>query len=233
MKRQRSTRAELCACLLPVLAGLSLAGCDGPLVPPNTTADIYDFRLPTAPPSVIRWPSGSRVRVHVVGAAGEREDFLSAGLASGAAEWNRHALYGEYEVVRASSLGTADVILRWSDELSPVDMTECAPQLASAVTTFCLSADDPSRLHAFPLVMDPQSPSSVRFVITLLGTQAGSSDAVSRLVLHELGHVLGIGRHSPDAGDLMAAGVPTRHSLSSADVATIQILYHTRPDITP
>jgi hypothetical protein len=231
MKRLPSTRAGTRARLL--LAGLSLAACDGPTVPPNTTADIYDFRLPTAPPSVLRWPSGTRVRVHVAGVAGAREDLLSAGLASGAAEWNRHALYGEYEVVRASSLGAADVVLRWSDEPSPVDMAECAPQLASAVTTFCLSDDDPSRLHVFPLVVDPQSASSVRFVITLLGTQSGSSEAVSRLVLHELGHVLGIGQHSPDAGDLMAAGVPTRDSLSSADIATIQILYHTRPDITP
>lgn len=240
MKRQPSTRAGTRARLL--LAALSLAACDGPIVPPNTTADIYDFRLPTVPPSVIRWPSGTRVRVHVAGAAGARADSLSAGLARGAAEWNRHALYGEYEVVRASSLGAADVVLRWSDEPSPVDMTECAPELASAVTTFCLSADDPSRLHVFPLarppvfdppIVDPDATSSVRFVITLLGTPAANSEAVSRLVLHELGHVLGIGRHSPDAGDLMAAGVPTRHSLSSADIATIQILYHTRPDITP
>jgi hypothetical protein len=211
-------------------------------VPPNTTADIYDFRLMTSPPSVLRWPSGTRVRVHVVGAAGARHDYLSAGLASGAAEWNRHALYGEYEVVRASSLGAADVVVRWSDELPPVDMTECAPQLASAVTTFCLRADDPSRLHVFPLapppvfdppIVDPGATSSVRFVITLLGTQAGSSDEVARLVLHELGHVLGIGRHSPDAGDLMAAGVPTRSTLSAGDIATIQILYHTQPHITP
>jgi hypothetical protein len=233
MRKPQSIRAGTRARLL--LAGLSLAACDGPIVPPNTTADIYDFRLMTEPPSVLRWPSGARVRVYVAAAAGEREDFLSAGLASGAAEWNRHALYGEYEVVRASSIGGADVVLRWSDELSPVDMEACAPLLASAVTTFCLRDDDPSRLHVFPLVVDPQSASSVRFVITLLSPspQSGDSQAVALLVLHELGHILGIGQHSPDAGDLMATGEPTRSTLSAADIATIQILYHTRPHITP
>lgn len=218
--------------LLITVAMLSLAACEGPTVPPNTTADIYDFRLMTTPPAVIRWPSGTRVRVYVAGAAGTREDLLSASLASGAAEWNRHALFGEYELVRATSIRAADVVLRWSDELSPVDLSDCPPELASAVTTFCLSEDDPSRLHVFPIAADAESPGSVRFVITVLGTQSDNPD-LALLVLHELGHVLGIGRHSLDSRDLMAAGVPTRSTLSVADIATVQILYHTQPHITP
>jgi predicted Zn-dependent protease len=218
--------------LIPV-AALSLAGCEGPTVPPNTTADIYDYRLMTTPPAVIRWPSGTRVRVYVAGAAGTREDMMSASLARGAAEWNRHAFYGEYELVRATSIRDADVVLRWSDEPSPVDMSECQPELANAVTTFCLSDDDPTRLHVFLIAADNESPGSVRFVITVLGTQSGNPDAVARLVLHELGHVLGIGRHSPDSSDLMSAGVPTRSTLSVADIATVQVLYHTQPHITP
>lgn len=217
--------------LLIAVAVLSLAACEGPTVPPNTTADIYDFRLMTTPPSVIRWPSGTRVRVYVAGAAGTREDLLSASLASGAAEWNRHALYGEYELVRAESIGGADVVLRWSDEPAPVDMSDCTPELANAVTTFCLSDDDPTRLHVFPIAA-AGSPGSVRFVITVLGAQSGNQ-IVARLVLHELGHVLGIGQHSPDSPDLMSAGLPSRDDLSVADIATVQILYHTRPHITP
>jgi hypothetical protein len=54
--------------------------------------------------------------------------------------------------------------------VAPVDedaWRKCGPQLASADTTFCLSDDDPTRLHAFPLVLALQSESSVRFVITL------------------------------------------------------------------
>lgn len=226
-------RSQLSAVALIPVAVLSIAACEGPTVPPNTTADIYDYRLMTTPPAVIRWPSGTRVRVFVAGAAGTRGDMLSASLASGAAEWNRHALFGEYELVRAESIGSADVVLRWSDEPAPVDMSDCTPELANAVTTFCLSDDDPSRLHVFPIAADAGLSSSVRFVITVLGTQSGNPDAVALLVLHELGHALGIGRHSPDSSDLMAAGVPTRSTLSVADIATVQILYHTRPHITP
>ncbi|MGH7464628.1 MAG: matrixin family metalloprotease [Longimicrobiales bacterium] len=217
----------LLAALLPIGA------CEGPTVPPNTPADIYDFRLATTPPSVLRWPSGTRVRVHVAGAAGERHDLLSSAFTSGAAEWNRHALYGEYELVRSAGVADADVVLRWSDEPSPVDMSTCPPDLAIAVTTFCLDAEDAARLHRFPPVGPDSAAGNVRFVTTILGTQAGHPMTVERLVVHELGHTLGVARHSLDVQDLMTAGIPTRSTLSARDIATVQILYHTRPQITP
>jgi predicted Zn-dependent protease len=218
--------------LLPIVA-LAMAACDGSIVPPQSSGDIYDFRLLTSPPEVLRWPSGTRVRVYAADAAAGRADLLSRSLARGLPIWNRHALYGEYELVPVSAASAADVVLRWSDEPSPIDMTECQAVVAIAVTTFCRDDDDPTRLKVFPLLSDPGADSSVRFVITILGTQAGNEQTVERLVLHELGHALGIGRHSLDQQDLMAEGVPTRTNLSQRDIATVQILYHTRPHITP
>lgn len=213
-------------------AGLSAAGCEGPLVPPDTSADIYDFRLTTTPPQVLRWPSGSRVRVYAADAT-TRGTMLTDAVALGAATWNRHALYGEYEIVPVASAVSADVVVRWSDEPSAVDMSGCPDVVSIAVTTFCLDDEDATRLEVFPLLGTGGSGSSVRFVITILGTQSGDESTVRRLVIHELGHALGIARHSLNSQDLMAQGIPTRATLSQRDIATVQILYHTQPQVTP
>lgn len=210
------------------------AACEGPTVPPKLIDDIYDFRLATTPPSVLRWPSGTRVRVHVASAAGTREEVLASAFENAAAEWNRHAFYGEYELVRASSVVDADVLVRWSDEPAPVDFAQCTPLVSIAVTTFCLDDDDPTRLEPFPLLPPNAAVASdIRIVISILGTQVSQPDRVARLVAHEVGHALGMARHSLNAQDLMSAGEPTRATLSARDVATIQTLYHTQPEITP
>ncbi|MBR9990208.1 MAG: matrixin family metalloprotease [Gemmatimonadetes bacterium] len=216
---------------VPVLAAAIFTACEGPVIPPESIGDIYDFRLVTTPPEVLRWPSGTRVRVYAEDAAGARAGQLSGSLATGVVVWNRHALYGEYELVPVASVNDADVLLRWSDEPSPVDMSECPPVVSIAVTTFCRADADRTRLKVFPLLAGGGG--GVRFVITILGTQSGSGETVERLVIHELGHALGIGRHSPHPQDLMAEGVPTRATLSQRDISTVQVLYHTRPHITP
>lgn len=217
-----------------MLVLLGIVACDGPTIPPVTRAEIYDFRLLTDPPSVLRWPSGTRVRVHVEAATAERTALMENALARGAAAWNSHALYSEYELVRAPSLRQADVLLRWSDEPAPVELSECQPVLATAVTTFCLSDADTQRLYRFPLLPPhADAASDVRFVITILGGLAGLSETVEDLIMHELGHALGIAQHSPDPQDLMAAGTPPRRLPSPSDIATVQLLYHAQPDITP
>jgi predicted Zn-dependent protease len=213
---------------------LSLAACDSPTIPPASIADIYDFRLMTTPPQVLRWPSGTRVRVYVAGAPGEREDIMASAFTNAAAQWNRHALYGEYELVQAADVTAADVVLRWSDESSPVDLSECLPSVSIAVTTFCLDDTDPTRLLTFPLAPpNAAAASNVHFVITILGSQVTSEATVRKLVTHEMGHALGIARHSTNPMDFMAAGIPADSTLRLRDIATVQILYHTRPQVTP
>ena len=68
---------------------------------------------------------------------------------------------------------------------------------------------------------------------------------VRGLVAHELGHVLGIGRHPCDYDDaacangfgaresVMYIGAPQRDSPSRADRETLELLYHTRPHLVP
>ncbi|HUF49998.1 MAG TPA: hypothetical protein VMN60_04135 [Longimicrobiales bacterium] len=208
---------------------LACGGCEVPLMPPTHTSEFYEFRLDITPPRVLRWESGTTIRVHAMPGSAARAGILEGALDRGMRMWNAHALYGEYELIRAASVAEADVVLQWSDEVPPVDVAECPPQLSRAVTTFCL--DDSGRhLHRFPLATGA---SSVRMLVTVLGSEAARGDRVDRLVSHELGHVLGIARHSAAASDLMFGGELTRATLTARDAATLRMLYHTRPDVTP
>jgi len=87
----------------------------------------------------------------------------------------------------------------------------------------------PGRLRPFTV---GGQPSSVRMVVSVQGSEATDPAGLKRVVLHELGHVLGIGRHSPNMDDVMEAHAPVDR-LSAADRATIQVLYHVEPDIVP
>lgn len=211
---------------------LVLAACEGPTIPPSSANDIYPFHLETTPPSVLRWPSGSTIRVFITGGAGERATVLEESFAEGAAQWNGTPWYGDYELVRVTSIAEADVLLRWSDEVPPVDFSGCEPQISRAVTTFCLRDDDATRLHVFP-VSGSAAPGSVRMIVSILTSEASRPDAVRRLVAHELGHVVGIAQHSPDNDDLMFGRELTRATLSRRDQATVRVLYRTEPGVTP
>src|SRR5688572_23266031 len=203
--------------------------CDSPAVPPTLLGDFYEFRLPTTPLQVLRWESGARVRVYATPSTGARAGVLEGALGRAMPVWNARALYGEYEMVSVADLNDADVVLRWSDELAPVDMSECPPDVSRAVTTFCLD-ESGDHLEPFP---HAGGTNSVRMVVSVLGSEATRADRVDRLIAHELGHVLGIARHSLNVEDLMYGGELTRMTLSARDAATIRMLYHTRADVTP
>jgi hypothetical protein len=211
-------------------------GCEAPTVPGHGAAEIYEFRLQTTPLSVLRWPAGTTISVYVAGGAGPRAAVLENAFVRGAAVWNARALYGEYRLERVTSLMDADVVLLWSDETAPVETSHCPPQVSRAVTTFCLTAPQPSqaRLQPFPLLPPHHEVASrVRMLVTVLGSEAQQADRVERLVAHELGHVLGIAQHSLDARDLMYGGDVPRLEPSRRDAATVHVLYHTRADIHP
>ena len=53
------------------------------------------------------------------------------------------------------------------------------------------------------------------------------------LVMHELGHVLGLAQHSPNPGDLMTANPLDRNEPNARDRASVQLLYQLQADITP
>jgi hypothetical protein len=170
--------------------------------------------------------------VYVYGTRPADVDSLTRSFERGAREWNSYALFGEYRLVQSQTIADADVVLRWSNDLAPVDISACPPVFSNGVTTFCIDDLDarPLRLATFAAPAAPTA--DVKMLVTILASQAVIPGRIDQLVAHELGHVLGIGRHSPEAADLMYAD-PGRATLSRRDVATVQVLYHTKADILP
>jgi predicted Zn-dependent protease len=215
-----------------VILGLFvLLACEGPFIPSTLVNEVYPYNLDTTPPKIFRWEDGARIRVFTATELPERRQTLEQAVTSGMRVWNDVALYDDYELVSVASVQDADVVVRWSDEVAPIDMADCPPVLSLAVTTFCLSSDT-TRLAVFPLLPPNAGPGSVRVVVTILGAIAVTPVEVQRLVAHELGHVLGIGQHSSNALDLMHVPVDTVRP-TKRDAATVQTLYRTDPDITP
>lgn len=221
--------------VLLLLVCAAAPACESPILAGRPTTDVYTFMLDTDPPTVLHWPTGSTVRLFVVpsGDAG-RDSLLAGAVAVGAAGWNREALFGEFRLAPVQRLEEADVVVSWSDVLLPIETEQCRPQLQRAVTTFCIDGFDTAAptLRPFPL-RQPADPAAgeVRMLVTFLGAESLFPERLTRLVAHELGHVLGIGRHSADSGDLMFAPDPGRATPSRRDAATVQVLYHTRADI--
>jgi predicted Zn-dependent protease len=194
---------------------------------------VYEFRLLTTPARVLRWPSGSVIRVHIAaGPSAERTALLESAFINAAARWNALASYGEFQLERAADARQAQVVLSWSDVAPPVDTRGCPPVIRQGVTTFCVDFNT-LRLVPYPLVNDPGAPSRITMLVTILATEASSPALVERLVMHELGHVLGLAQHSPNTSDLMWNGEPTASAPSVRDASTVQVLYHVRPEILP
>ncbi|HET9986745.1 MAG TPA: hypothetical protein VFQ38_24425 [Longimicrobiales bacterium] len=213
-------------------AGLALllAACDAPTVPALPGA--YTYALPTSGSgTVLRWPSGSTIRVYAEGGDAAATAALARALDQGAAAWNATMKYGEFRIVAASAIEDADVVLLWTGVALPVETGQCVPDLTGvAVTTFCL-ATPPTRLEPFPIKGSAQG-GRVKMLVQVLASLATDSARARRTVTHELGHVLGIGQHSPSEADLMNARASAPR-LSPADQATVLALYHTRPDVVP
>jgi predicted Zn-dependent protease len=214
-----------------------LAGCDGVTVAPRSSTEVYDFRLQSDTFHVFHWPAGKNIKVYINAPADAAlAATLTGAFEHGAEQWNAYAMYGEYRLTRTTSIEDADVLLTMSNDVSPVNTDGCPPILTSGSTTFCLQDPTAATLHLAGYPLAPPADTSarnVKMLVTILTSQAGVAGRINILVAHELGHVLGIGRHSPDPGDLMAAGVPVRSTLSRRDIATVQVLYHTVPDILP
>lgn len=208
------------------------AACDSPTVPERQFQDVYDFRIKSVN-KTLHWPLGSNVRVYVVGGStNDPNGWLSSAVDHAASVWNAAALYGEFHLQQVKSVNEADAVVQFSLVQSPIDVSACLPSGPDAVTTFCLSAQQSDRLYVFPL--KDGGTSNVKFVVSIRQTAAVDQETTWRLVTHEIGHVLGIAAHSPLATDLMFGGSPLlRSDPNSRDRATLEVLYHTKADITP
>jgi hypothetical protein len=196
---------------------IAASACADVIAPSRTPRN--DPSDPNNPGEIFRWPVDRLpVRYFV-----ESEGGLPTLVARGLRTWERQFLYGEFRATLVADSNAADVIVRWQDSVPPVVTPDTAGAVGACggVTTYSIditnTMDAPLRVRIFP---------SIGFT---LGQVAA---CLPRVTTHELGHTLGILRHSAGTSEVMN-GTPRVEMPSPIDRATAEVLYHTQPTIGP
>lgn len=150
---------------------------------------------------------------------------------SSIAAWKRTFLYHEWDAVRVPDSTTADVIVRYGpppagDDILLDRVALDAPLESRAAD--CQATTLPHVDNARQVHLPMHVYISARFAPELPATQA----CLALTLTHEIGHTLGIFRHSPHPEDLMYAN-PTVPGPSERDRNTAEVLYHTPANVSP
>ncbi len=182
----------------------------------DTITDTVHFAWP---------PSKLPVKIWVQDTAGLPQDVDHA-----IAEWKNVLMYGEIGATIVSDSTKADIIVHGTPPLpipSPraFERLNAAPAACEGGTDVFISAPDHTKLWLpIRVYVIPKYPLDV----------AGTRECLARVTIHELGHALGLFKHSPNPDDIMYAFPDTSvHAPSDADAATILYLYHRTAGLRP
>lgn len=203
-----------------IVAGLA-AACEQPATP--SRGSIYSYADTfNGSRQVFHWPAAWLPVRYYARPEGDLPQLTRRGLE----RWEAQFLYGEFRGVAVSDSTDADVVVRFEAGPPPPatpDTTSTA-RACEGVTSFTL---DSANALERPLRV------TVRWFTGFTpGTIAACLD---RVVTHELGHTLGLFNPShagTDSTDIMYA-FPRLYSPAVRDRATVEVLYHTPPTITP
>ena len=205
---------------------LALVACKDPAVPDRPGAFAFaDTAIIGVDTSVtlFRWPTG-RLPVRFWADPRGNMRFL---VERAVAVWQDQFLYGELRGVVVSDSTAADVLVQWADSVPP-DVppdTTPRPNACGGVTTFDYDSTGfalAGPVHVSLTVLTGGSPA----------TPAQVQACMRRLTIHELGHSLGLLRHSPFAEDIMY-GAPIVNYPSRFDRRSVEVLYHSQSTVQP
>ncbi|HET9152435.1 MAG TPA: matrixin family metalloprotease [Gemmatimonadales bacterium] len=202
-----------------LLAGAALASCADIGSPLRSGNQSYEFRQVVAVGDTLsfHWPeSAMPITFWAEDTVGLPEHADSA-----IAVWQRQFLYHEFTGSRVADSATADVIIRYGP---PPNDAVLIPALVDA----CQAATD-MRLDAVTRTL--ALPMHVYIAARFLPDDPGTQDCFRIVMIHELGHVLGILRHSNDPLDIMY-GNPTAAEPTTRDRNTVQVMYHWPVNVT-
>jgi predicted Zn-dependent protease len=156
---------------------------------------------------------------------------LPAHMHAAVAAWKNVLQYGELAAAFVSDSTTADVIVRGSaPPPAPVAAgvrrlwaASNAPAACEGGTDIFVSAPDHTKLW---------TPIRVYVIPKFALDNVETPPCLARVSIHELGHALGLFRHSPNADDLMYS-FPSVDAPSEGDATTILTLYHQHSDLRP
>lgn len=200
------------------VALLVASACSEPAAP-RVDPPAYDPTQLTAG-VLYRWPTGYTVAVFVDPTAVPAGVDFSRAAAGAMTAWKQALDGNQFAFRTATSVADADVILHVSSAPRLVGLAGCAepPTFAGGVTFFCPAADS-----ALTLPLTSGATGRVKVDISINPAATSAANPLSALVTHELGHAVGIGGHSPDAGDVMFAS-PSVSTPSARDITTLRWL---------
>ena len=207
------TRRVRLASLLATVAALGACGEIGA----PTRSDIYEWRIISTPDTLaFHWPQEALpVRIWV-------QDIYDLPMHTQNAidGWKSGFLYREWDAVLVSDSLEADVLVLSKFPNGPTillgTVQECEGYTDLALDTDTKVLTLPIRIYAVP-----------RYDPDLEATKA----CFGIVMYHEIGHALGIFRHSPDPADIMYFN-PTATTPTQRDFQTAEVLYHARTTVT-
>jgi len=204
------------------LVALSLLGlvaaCTDPFVPRRTPT--YGFADQFG--DVFHWlPDRLPVRYYA-----DARGNLAALVTDGVGAWERQFLYGEYRGVLVDDSTAADVIVVWADSVPPTADPDPGPPVVACGGVTQGILDSTGQAFAEPFR------TKISILTGTVFTAAQVQACVSRVVIHELGHSLGVLREAPDTLAIMSA-TPRVRQPAAIDRRTVQVLYHTEATLAP
>jgi predicted Zn-dependent protease len=212
-----------CGCAL-VAAAIALAASCTPDTPERCfepDAASYGFSDPADPGASFRWARADYpVRVYAE-PVGELQQHAGNAISL----WLGAFRCGELGLTTWSDSNTADIVLR-NPPLEPPRAATARAIAADSINACRGRTDLETPTTSADTILRP-----VRSYVWPVGTDQAATDACYRFVAaHELGHALGLLRHSLDTLDIMYQR-PRRAALSLNDRYTIQLLYNTAPTL--
>lgn len=209
-----AVRPELIAAIgIALFAG---AGCASPAQERSAKpADHYlkwvTFEMLGNENVLLRWPERKMpLRVHLPAAPAEifeDADAITESVRDGVLDWADVVAPGVPSFVFVESAGDADIPVVWASKPDgDWYIAHCAWDIGARARRFGVS----------------------RILVTgRFGDEVADLHDVHQVMLHEMGHALGFGGHSPDPADIMYRSISGRAGvgLSERDRATLQALY--------
>lgn len=177
---------------------------------------------------VYHWPTGTTIAVYIdpVGTGGTVD--LTGATIAAMTVWKAALDGSQFAIRTAASAADADVIVHLNTAPRVVGLAGCDPPASDAggVTFFCAASDSARTL---PLLAGPTI-GRVKMDISINPAATNATNTLRAIVVHEFGHALGIGGHSPDARDVMFPQ-PAVETPSQRDAITLRWLVRQRADL--
>jgi predicted Zn-dependent protease len=207
-----------------VVGSAGLISCDTPTEAPAAFA--YDPTTLTAG-KLYRWENGRRLDVWVVPTADASRD-LTRATSEAVARWNTVPRGDRFTLRMATSAAEAEIIVFERGSPLPVALPASCPYGSTGAVGYTYFCGEGPR--ALPLPLTGTTTGSARVLVRIDFGRLATQGELAAIVMHELGHAVGIGGHSLDTLDVMHAN-PRRVTPSGRDTQTLRWLLAQRADL--